>query len=86
MEFTESYAPEKYRRYDRYPDTINVDRSKDIPKDYYGKMGVPLSFIKYLHREEFDLLGEVKGTSVEGAKKFKRLLVQRIPQSTPQPL
>lgn len=82
MEFTETYAPEKYKRYDRHPDTINIDRSRDIPKDYYGKMGVPLSFIKYLHREEFNLLGEVKGTFVEGKEKFKRLLVQRIPQSS----
>lgn len=82
MEFTETYTPEKYKRYDRYPDTINVDRSRDIPKDYYGKMGVPLSFIKYLHREEFALLGEVKGTYVEGEVKFRRLLVQRIPQSS----
>lgn len=83
MEFTETYDPEKYKRYDRYPDTINVDRSRDIPKDYYGKMGVPLSFIKYLHREEFNLLGKVKDRNVEGEEKFKRLLIQRIPQSTP---
>lgn len=82
MEFTETYAPEKYKRYDRHPDTINIDRSRDIPKDYYGKMGVPLSFIKYLNREEFNLLGEVKGTYVEGKAKFRRLLVQRIPQSS----
>lgn len=82
MEFTETYTPEKYKRYDRYPDTINIDRSRDIPKDYYGKMGVPLSFIKYLNREEFNLLGEVKWTYVEGEVKFRRLLVQRIPQSS----
>lgn len=82
MEFTETYAPEKYKRYDRYPDTINIDRSRDIPKDYYGKMGVPFSFIKYLNREEFNLLGEVKGTFVERKEKFRRLLVQRIPQSS----
>ena len=83
MEFTEVYVPEKYKRYDRHPDTINIDRSRNIPKDYYGKMGVPLSFIKYLNREEFNLLGEVKGTFVEGKAKFRRLLIQRIPQSTP---
>lgn len=82
MEFTEIYDPEKYKRYDRYPDTINIDRSRDIPKDYYGKMGVPLSFIKYLHREEFNLLGKVNGAFIEGKEKFKRLLVQRIPQSS----
>ena len=82
MEFNEAYAPEKYKRYDKYPDTINIDRSRDIPKDYYGKMGVPLSFIKYLHREEFNLLGKVNGAFVEGEEKFKRLLVQRIPQSS----
>lgn len=83
MEFTETYAPEKYKRYDRYPDTINIDRLRDIPKDYYGKMGVPLSFIKYLNREEFNFPGEVKDTNVEGERKFRRLLIQRIPQSTP---
>lgn len=82
MEFTETYAPEKYKRYDKYPDTINIDRSRNIPKDYYGKMGVPLSFIKYLNREEFNLLGKVKERNVEGKEKFKRLLVQRIPQSS----
>ena len=83
MEFTEAYAPEKCKRYDRHPDTINIDRSRDIPKDYYGKMGVPLSFIKYLHREEFNLLGEVKDRNVEGEEKFQRLLVQRIQKSIP---
>ena len=82
MEFTETYAPEKYKRYDKYPDIINIDRSRNIPKDYYGKMGVPLSFIKYLNREEFNLLGKVKERNVEGKGKFKRLLVQRIPQSS----
>lgn len=82
MEFTETYAPEKYKRYDRYPDTINIDRSRNIPKDYYGKMGVPLPFIKFLNRKEFNLLGEVKDRNVEGKVKFKRLLVQRIPQSS----
>ena len=40
----EKYTPEKYPKYDNY-DAINVDRTKDIPKDYYGEMGVPITFL-----------------------------------------
>lgn len=71
---------------EKYDDTdvINVDRVKDIPKDYYGVMGVPISFLKYMYGSDFEIveLGEcnISGLTcpyIEGKKKYKRLLIQR---------
>ena len=41
---TEKYSPEKYRKYDEM-DAINCDRVKDIPCDYYGLIGVPMTYL-----------------------------------------
>ena len=49
LELLEHYSPEKYPKYDNY-DAINVDRVCDIPCDYDGVMGVPITFMdKYCH-------------------------------------
>ena len=45
--------PELYPKYDNY-DAINVDRIKDIPIDYDGPMGVPITFIDKHNPEQFD--------------------------------
>jgi hypothetical protein len=37
------YTPEEYPKYDNY-DAINVDKTCDIPEDYDGVMGVPITF------------------------------------------
>lgn len=41
---TARYTPEKYPKYDNY-DAINVDSIKDIPFDYSGVMGVPVTIL-----------------------------------------
>ena len=41
---SKTYTPEDYPKYDNY-DAINVDRVEDIPYDYDGVMGVPVSFL-----------------------------------------
>lgn len=56
VELTESYEPDKYPKYDNY-DAINVNKTKDIPKDYYEPMGVPLSFLRNYSPEQFELIG-----------------------------
>lgn len=45
-----------YPKYDNY-DAININKTKDIPVDYEGKMGVPITFINKYNPEQFDLLG-----------------------------
>jgi hypothetical protein len=42
------YTPEEFHKYDNY-NVINVDKVADIPMDYKGVMGVPITFVdKYL--------------------------------------
>ncbi len=53
-----SYArePERYLKYDNY-DAINVNKTVDIPCDYDGVMGVPISFLDKYCPEQFEILG-----------------------------
>ena len=55
LQLTESYSPERYPTFDYLP-VINVDAVKDIPADYSGLMGVPLSFLEKWNPEQFDLI------------------------------
>lgn len=50
------YDPYTYKKYDNY-DAIEVSNVNDIPKDYPGNMGVPISFLEYLNPEQFELIG-----------------------------
>ncbi len=50
------YTPEKYPKYDNY-DAINVDKVANIPCDYPGVMGVPLSFTDKYCPEQFKIVG-----------------------------
>lgn len=50
------YSPEDYPVYDNY-DAIEVSKTADIPCDYEGIMGVPISFIDKYTPEQFDVIG-----------------------------
>ena len=49
-----TYYP-KYDKYDNY-DAINIDKIKDIPMDYDGVMGVPITFMDKYNPEQFEIL------------------------------
>lgn len=51
----ERYTPEKYKKYANY-DAINVDSYKEIPVDYDGFMGVPITFLDKLNPNQFELI------------------------------
>ena len=57
---TEKYDPVKYPKYDNY-DAINVDKVNDIPKDYYGVMGVPITFFGKYNPDQFEIVQFRKG-------------------------
>lgn len=57
LELTATYDPEKYPKYDNY-DAIEVSKVKDIPKDYKGVMGVPITFIDKWNKEQFEVVGK----------------------------
>lgn len=54
------YTPAEYPRYDNY-DAINVDKVGDIPLDYDGVMGVPITFLDKYCPEQFEILGITSG-------------------------
>lgn len=46
--------------YDNY-NAINIDKVKDIPKGYYGVMGVPITFLDKYNPDQFEILGVFNG-------------------------
>lgn len=58
------YTPEEYPKYDNY-DAINVDKVADIPMDYEGVMGVPITFLDKYNPEQFEIVGTISAPSDE---------------------
>lgn len=50
------FNPSEYPKYDNY-DAINVSKISDIPYDYDGYMGVPITFLDKYNPEQFEILG-----------------------------
>ena len=67
------YSREEYPRYDNY-DAINVDKTADIPYDYDGVMGVPITFLDKYNPEQFEILGITAGRDEFGMPPSKRYL------------
>lgn len=66
--------PSKYPKYDNY-DAIEVSKVKDIPEDYWGVMGVPITFMDSYNPEQFELIGASDNGAVPDEYKlphFKR--------------
>ena len=54
------YSPEEFPKYDNY-EAINVDKTADIPEDYEGVMGVPITFMDKYNPEQFEIIGLIAG-------------------------
>ena len=86
LELKQRYIPEVYHHYDNY-DAINVKRVVDIPIDYDGIMGVPITYLKYHDNSQFEIIGEANHGSdnefdlfkpkIAGKELFKRILIRR---------
>jgi hypothetical protein len=50
------YNPDEFPKYDNY-DAVNVDVTKDIPKDYSGAIGIPITFLDKYNPDQFEILG-----------------------------
>jgi hypothetical protein len=55
-------AKERYPHYDNY-DAINVGKVADIPIDYQGVMGVPITFLDKYNPEQFEIVGLLNSSS-----------------------
>ena len=56
LDLYRKYNPTDYPKYDNY-DAINVDKVTDIPEDYDGVMGVPITFLDKYCPNQFEILG-----------------------------
>lgn len=56
MILVKRYNPEEYPTYDNY-DAIEVSKTNDIPCDYVGIMGVPITFMDKYSPDQFEILG-----------------------------
>lgn len=55
LDLYKKYTPEEYPHYDNY-DAINVNKTCDIPEDYDGVMGVPITFLDKYNPEQFEII------------------------------
>ena len=86
MTLYKSYSPEQYPKYDTY-DAIEVSKTADIPYDYYGVMGVPITFMDKYSPEQFEIIGKIDAGEiteynlarpiVNGVSKYKRIAIRR---------
>ncbi len=62
LDLYKRYTPEEYPKYDNY-DAIEVSKNSEIPMDYNGVMGVPVTFFEKYCPEQFDIMGMAAGNS-----------------------
>ena len=86
MDLFKNYSADEYPKYDNY-DAINVDKTADIPMDYDGVMGVPITFFDKYCPTQFEILGIANNvrwigdfpclTIIKGEKVYNRILIRR---------
>ena len=79
------YIPSEYPKYDNY-DAIEVSKVAEIPVDYNGVMGVPITFLDKYSPDQFEILGiansarwigyELK-TIIDGRRIYNRIIIKR---------
>ena len=78
----QTYDSERFPKYDNY-DAININKTAEIPLDYYGKMGVPITFLEKYNPCQFEILGTStmdmpKGAPyVNGKRIYERIIIRR---------
>lgn len=70
LDLWKSYSPEAYPHYDNY-DAIEVSVTADIPEDYFGVMGVPITFLDKYNPDQFEIIGMAKRGAGDPALKTK---------------
>jgi hypothetical protein len=81
------FSPTEYQKYDNY-DAIEVSKYLDIPMDYEGVMGVPITFLDKYNPDQFEIIGSNrgvdqdpsgvygKGSYLNGKETFKRIFIR----------
>ena len=75
------YTSEEYPHYDNY-DAVDVSKVAEIPCDFDGAMGVPITFLDKYNPEQFEIIKFRKGNdeqdlSINGKCPYFRVLIKR---------
>ena len=73
---TKTYNPQDYPRYDNY-DAVECKFKNDIPIDYQGKIGVPISFFFYYPELDYEVLEHRGDLKLNGKTVYERLIIRR---------
>ncbi|WP_202962299.1 adenine-specific methyltransferase EcoRI family protein [Sharpea azabuensis] len=86
MTLFRNYSPKAYPKYDNY-DAIEVPKTADIPCDYYGVIGVPITFMTKYNPDQFEIVGVLNSGSaneydfakaiLNGKQLYARILIRR---------
>lgn len=86
LDLYKKYSADEYPKYDNY-DTINVDKTTDIPMDYEGVMGVPITFLDKYCPSQFEIVGLDRYVEdnphyghrfhINGKETYARILIRR---------
>ena len=87
-----TYNQEEYSKYDDY-DAINVNKVADIPMDYDGIIGVPITFLDKYNPSQFEIVGLDRYVednpkyghrfTINGKETYARILIRRRPKNIP---
>ena len=91
MPLYKTYSPEEFPKYDNY-DAIEVGKTSDIPMDYEGVMGVPITFMDKYSPDQFEIVGNEEMLEiprgrgyVNGKRMYGRIFIRnRHPTSAPK--
>lgn len=72
------YSPEEYPKYDNY-NAIEVKTYTDIPCDYDGVMGVPITFLDKYNPKQFEIIWQASGNTRASTPKEILKLVEYVP-------
>lgn len=88
LETGKRYSESEYQKYDNF-DALHISEVTNIPMDYEGIMGVPITFLTKYNPAQYKIIGKLDGGSennkwdlakpiLNGAAKYKRLAIQKI--------
>lgn len=90
--FTASINDREYQRFDNYP-ALNVDRTSEIPSDYDGLLGVPITALDKLDLEQYELVDLIARyavidhsydtpghqlTEINGQPRYSRIIINKL--------
>jgi len=87
LDLYKHYSPIDYPKYETY-NAIDCKEYKEIPDDYFGIMGVPITYLPYHCVDQFEILGKFDGGTesneldlakplINGKARYKRIAIRR---------